>query len=121
MTCFGLGVDGLGNRTRMASDLSAGLNLDHARDDLPPIPKPAVLEPGLRQRTEAFGHWLVHASEKPVTDLRKAALTEAARRFGREDLMVQVQAAKSVLDADAVALKLEAELWKQRRSATRPE
>jgi hypothetical protein len=103
----------------MASDLSAGLGLDHARDDLPPIPRPVALEPGLRQRTEAFGPWLAHASEKPVTDLRQAALTEAARRFGREDLMVQVQAAKSVLDADAVALKLEAELWKQRRSAIR--
>ena len=118
MTCFGLGVDGLGNRTAQANDLSAALNLSQAREDLPPIPEPLRLEPSLRQRTEAFGQWLVHATEKPVTDLHKAALAQAARRLGREDLLAQIQGAKSVLDADAAALKLEAALWKKRRSPT---
>lgn len=58
----------------------------------------------------------MRASEKPVTELHKAALSEAARRLGRDDLASQAQEAKSVFDAEGVAIKLEAELWKTRHS-----
>jgi hypothetical protein len=50
--------------------------------------------------------------------LHKAALAEAARKLGRQDLADQAQEAKSVFDAEAVAIKVEAELWKRRHSTT---
>jgi hypothetical protein len=60
----------------------------------------------------------MHASEKPVSPLHKASLSEAARRLGRQDLAEQAQRATSALDAEAVAVKLEAELWKRRHTAS---
>jgi len=60
------------------------------------------------QRTLAVGKWLMHASEKPITKLHKTALSEAARRLGRQDLADRAQEAKSVFDAEAVAIN-----WKQ--------
>lgn len=117
MNCFGLGTDGLGRRTAQANDLSGALNIETVRTDTPFIPRPANLEVGIAQRTEALGKWLMHASEKPVTELHKTALSVAARRLGREDLADQAQEASSVFDSEAVAIKLEAELWKRRRAA----
>jgi hypothetical protein len=38
--------------------------------------------------------------------------------LGRQDLADQAQEAKSVFDAEAVAIKVEAELWKRRHSTT---
>lgn len=61
----------------------------------------------------------MHASEKPVTELHKAALPESARRFGRQDLAGQAHGAQSVFDAEVVAIKLEAELWKRRHAMNR--
>jgi len=90
MTCCGLGTDGLGRRTAAAKDLSGALNLEIPRSDTPNIPQPPNMEISLMQRTAAAGRWLMHASEKPV--------------------------AKSVFDAEAVAIKLEAELWKKRHA-----
>lgn len=119
MNCFDLGTNGLGRRTAQATDLSSALNLDTPRQDLPTIPQPANMEIGLAQRTLAVGKWLMHASNKPVTELHKAALSEAARKLGRQDLADQAQRAQSVFDAEAVAVKVEAELWK-RRHATVP-
>jgi phospholipase C len=116
MNCFDLGTGGLGQRAAQANDLESALNLDAPRDDHPPIPQPANMEISLVQRTVAIGKWLMHASEKPVTKLHRAALSEAARRLGRQDLAGQAQNAKSVFDAEAVAIKLEAELWKRRRA-----
>jgi hypothetical protein len=76
------------------------------------------MEISIVQRTLAVGKWLLHASEKPPTELHKAALSEAARKLGRQDLADQAQEAKSVFDAEAVAIKLEAELWKRRHATT---
>jgi phospholipase C len=118
MNCFDLGTDGLGKRAAQANDLSNALNLDIPRQDHPTIPQPANMEIPVLQRTLAIGEWLMHASEKPVTELHKAALSEAARKLGRQDLADQAQEAKSVFDAEAVAIKVEAELWKRRRSTT---
>jgi hypothetical protein len=118
MNCFDLGKDGLGRRTAQANDLSNALNLDAPRQDHPPIPEPANMEISVVQRTLAVGKWLMHASEKPVTELHKAALSETARKLGRLDLADQAQEATSVFDAEAVAIKLEAELWKRRRATT---
>jgi len=73
---------------------------------------------GLVQRTLAVGKWLMHASDKPVTELHKAALSEVARKSGRQDLADQPQQAKSVFDAEAVAIKVKAELWKRRHATT---
>src|SRR5579872_7141322 len=119
MNCFGLGTQGLGTRTAQANDLSTALNLDTPREDTPAIPQPANMEISAVQRTLAVGKWLMHASEKPVTELHKAALSESARRLGRQDLADQAQGAKSVFDAEAVAIKLEAELWKRRHATNR--
>jgi len=118
MNCFDLGTDGLGKRAAQANDLSNALNLDITRQDHPTIPQPANMEIPVLQRTLSIGEWLMHASEKPVTELHKAALSEAARKLGRQDLADQAQEAKSVFDAEAVAIKVEAELWKRRRSTT---
>ncbi len=116
MRCFGLGTDGLGNRTARAEDLNAALNSDVPRADYPVVPTPTDLEISVGQRTLAVGKWLMQASEKPVSALHKASLSEAARRLGRDDLVEQTQNATTVLDAEAVAIKLEAELWKRRRA-----
>jgi len=118
MNCFALGSEGLGKRTSQAKDLSSALNLDDPREDEPTIPQPANMTISAVQRTLAVGKWLIHASEKPVTKLHKAALSEAARRLGRQDLAGQAQDATSVFDAEAVAIKLEAELWKKRHATT---
>jgi phospholipase C len=99
-------------------DLSNALNLDAPRQDHPPILEPANMEISVVQRTLAVGKWLMHASEKPVTELHKAALSETARKLGRLDLADQAQGATSVFDAEAVAIKLEAELWKRRHATT---
>ena len=114
MRCFEMGTDGLGRRAAAANDLGPALNLDVARTDSPPIPTPSEPEVGALQRTLALGRLLMHASDKPVTALHKASLSEAARRLGRQDLAEQAQRATSAMDAEAVAVKLEAELWKQR-------
>jgi hypothetical protein len=71
---------------------------------------------GALQKTLALGKLLMHASDKPVTALHKASLSEAARRLGRQDLADQAQRATSALDAEAVAVKLEAELWRRRHA-----
>ena len=118
MNRFDLGTEGLGRRAAQAKDLSSALNLDIPRQDHPPIPEPANMEISVVQRTLAIGEWLMHASEKPVTELHKAALSEAARRLGRQDLADQAQEAKSVFDAEAIAIKVEAELWKRRHATT---
>ena len=114
MRCNGLGMDGLGNRTAQANDLSAALNIDTVRTDTPYIPQPANLEVSIAQRTKALREWPTRATEKPFTSLHNTALSETARRLGRQDLAEQAQAAKSVFDSEAVASKLEAELWKRR-------
>ena len=119
MKCFEMGTDGLGSRTAAANDLGKSLNLDAVRTDSPPIPTPSEPEVGALQKTVALGRLLMHATEKPITALHKASLSEAARRLGRSDLEDQAQNATSALDAEAVAVKLEAELWK-RRHATFP-
>jgi len=116
MACFGLGTNVLGRRTAVANDLSGALNLENPRSDTPNIPQPPNMEISLMQRTLAAGKWLMHASEKPVNDLHKTALSEVARRLDRDDLAGQAQVAKSVFDAEAVAIKLEAELWKKRHA-----
>jgi len=43
-------------------------------------------------------------------------LSEVARRLDRDDLAEHAQVAKSVFNAEAVAIKLEAELWKKRQA-----
>jgi hypothetical protein len=116
MNCFDLGTDALGQRTAQATDLSNTLNLDISRQDRPTIPQPSNIEISAVQRTWAVGKWLMHASDKPVTELHKAALSEVARKLGRPDLADQAQQTKSVFDAEAVAIKVEAELWKRRHS-----
>jgi phospholipase C len=117
MNCFDLGTESLGRRTAQATDLSNTLNLDAPRQDSPTIAQPANIEVTVSQRTLAVGKWLMHASDKPATKLHKAALSEAARKLGRQDLADQAQGAKSVFDAEAVAIKLEAELWKKRHGS----
>ncbi len=118
MGCFDLGTDQLGGRAAAAEDLGKALNLEAARTDSPPIPTP--IEPGVTaiQRTVALERLLMHSADKPVTALHRATLSEAAQRLGRGDLEEQVQKATSALDADAVALKLEAEIWRRRRAAS---
>jgi hypothetical protein len=48
--------------------------------------------------------------------LHKAALAEAAHRLGRDDLEDQAQNATSAFDAEAVAMRVEVELWKRRHA-----
>lgn len=100
----------------MANDLGKALNLGAVRADSPPIPTPTEPEVGALQKTVALGRLLMHATDKPITALHKASLSEAARRLGRNDLADQAQRATSALDAEAVAVKLEAELWKRRHA-----
>ena len=114
MNCFGLNGNALGRRTAVAKDLSLALTLDVARKDFPPIPAPPDMEVSVVQRTLAVGKWLMHASEKPVTPLHKMAISEVARRLGRPDLAQSAQEVRSVFDAEAIVIKLEAELWRQR-------
>lgn len=56
----------------------------------------------------------MHATDKPLTSLHKASLSEAARRLGRNDLAEQMQQVNSPLDAERIAVTLEAELWRKR-------
>jgi phospholipase C len=116
MKCLEMGTDGLGLRTAAANDLGKALNLDVPRMDAPPIPTPSEPQVGALQKTLALGRLLMHASDKRITPLHKASLSEAARRLGRQDLAEQAQGATSALDAEAVAVKLEAELWKRRHA-----
>jgi phospholipase C len=119
MECFGM-VDfvsnKLGDRAAKAKPLQEAVKLDVPRQDLPVIPTPPTLEVSAVQKTLALGKWLLHASEKPVTDLHKAALSEAAHRLGRADLVDQAQNAKSAFDAESVAMRVEVELWKRRHA-----
>ena len=55
-------------------------------------------------------------NEKPLTPLHKMAISEVAIRLGRPDLAQSAQEAKSVFDGEAIAFKLEAELWRQRHA-----
>jgi len=116
MNCFGLGKDGLGDRTAASADLSSAVDLTVPRSDSPPIPQPQNVVISLTERTLALGKWLMHASEKPITGLHRSALVGIAQRLERPDLETQAQGAKSVFDAEAVAIKLEAELWKRRHT-----
>jgi hypothetical protein len=76
------------------------------------------MEISVVQRTLAVGKWLLHASEKPVTELHKAALSETARKLGRTGPGRPNSGRTSEFDAEAVAIKLEAELWKRRHATT---
>jgi phospholipase C len=114
--CFNLGNDGLGSRAATANGLAKALNLDVARTDSPPIPAPSEPPVGALQKTLALGKLLMQASEKPITALHKASLSQAARRLGRNDLADQAEKATSSLDAEAVAVKLEVELWRRRHA-----
>lgn len=116
MTCFGLGTQGLGQRSASANDLSVCLSLDVPRTDLPPIPPPSAPKVGALQKTEALTRFLMHATDKPLSDLHKASLSEAARRLGRNDLAEQTQQMNSPLEAERVAVTLEAELWRKRHA-----
>jgi hypothetical protein len=119
MKCFGIVAfisNKLGERAAKAKPLQDALKLDTPRRDIAAIPVPPTLEVSAEQRTLALGKWLLHASEKPVTDLHKAALSEAAHRLGRDDLADQAQNATSAFDAEAVAMRVEVELWKRRHA-----
>jgi phospholipase C len=118
MNCFGLGKDGLGDRTTAAADLSGAVDLTIPRSDSPPIPQPQNMVVSVTERTLALGKWLMHASEKPITELHRSALVGIAQRLERPDLATKAQSATSVFDAEAVAIKLEAELWKRRHERT---
>lgn len=118
MECFGLPTDQLGSRAKVANFLNESnvLTLDSPRTDLPPIPEPADMKVSFLQRTEALGRLLEHGSQKPMSELHKSSLIRMSQRLGRSDLELKARSANTVFDGDSVAIKLEAELWKQRRA-----
>jgi hypothetical protein len=75
------------------------------------------MEISVLERTWAIGKWLMHASDKTVTELHKAALSEAARNL--DDRISPSRLSKpNLFDVEAVAIKVEAELWKRRHATT---
>jgi phospholipase C len=115
MSCFGLGKTGLGDRAASANDLSCAITLGAPRADFPPIPQPEGTT-GVIEETAALSRWLMHAAQKPITDLHRSALEGIAQRLDRQDLAAKAQQATSVFDAEAIAIKLEAEICLRRRT-----
>jgi phospholipase C len=113
--CLGLPQGRLGKRQAAAPGVAAALTLTEPRTDNPPISKPAALEVALEQRTEAVARLLGHTKAKPLSPLQKAIVRGAAHRLGRDsDYQAEISRTKAALEADALLMKLEAELLSQR-------
>jgi phospholipase C len=110
VNCFGLPQGLLGKRQEKAPDVSEALNLEDARQDVPPIAPPAGWDPSLEARVAASTRALLHAKSKPLSHLQKRIVMGAAHRMnvspGRIYEASQVQTS---LEADAFLMKLEAE------------
>jgi phospholipase C len=120
VNCFDLPKGRLGIRQQGAPDLSEALTLSTPRTDYPPIPQPASVTVSLEQRTEALGRALVQAGAKPISELQRKILTGASKRLGRYDVhREEIAGATTSLQADALLLKLEGELFLQRRDSGR--
>jgi hypothetical protein len=115
VNCFGLPKRQLGKRQAKAPDVSEALNLDVARQDLPPIVPPAGWNPSLEARVVDSTRALLHAKGKPISHLQHRILVGAAHRMkvspGR---VYEASQLDTALEGDAFLMKLEAERrWKK--------
>jgi phospholipase C len=104
INCFHLSGN-LGERQKVAPDISAALTLASARDDLPSIPPPAA--PTFADRAHAAVQALTKAKQKPLTELQKRILAGVAHRLGAPQ--AEVAGLAYVLDAERYLLKQAAE------------
>jgi phospholipase C len=105
----------LGKRQEKAPDVSEALTLSSPRQDRPTIPLPGAAEIGVAKRVAALGTAIVHANEKPVSELQKRLLLGAAKRLGLSpEQQGAVEKADTSLTADAELVKLEAQLAAKR-------
>ena len=111
VNCFDLPTGQLGRRQERAPDLTDALNRTQARQDRPPIPKPGGWDESIVQGLEGVAERLLHARDKPLSELQKKIWIGAARRVesSAATLIEGTQLEKSH-EADAHLMKLEAEL-----------
>jgi phospholipase C len=111
INCFDLGGT-LGNRQKVAPDLSDALTLSQQRTDHPPIPQPA---PSLAEgdRLLQTGNALLHAKQKPLSDLQKKILAGVAKRLAIP-ATAELAGLSNSLDADAFLMKQAAEAISRR-------
>ncbi|MGH9447803.1 MAG: alkaline phosphatase family protein, partial [Terriglobia bacterium] len=113
--CLGLPEGKLGKRQAAAPGISAALTLAGPRTDHPPIPQPAALDVRLEQRTEALGRLLAHTKAKSLSPLQRTVVRGAARHMGLDaDYQDEILRIKAAVEADALLMKLEAELLARR-------
>lgn len=115
VNCFTLPTGRLGDRQAKALDVSEALTLSSPRQDRPPIPLPGATEIGVAKRVAALGTAIVHANEKPISELQKRVLRGAAKRLGLSPgEQESIQQANTNLSADTELIKLEAQLAAKR-------
>jgi hypothetical protein len=103
-------------RQQGAPDISEALKLSNPRADYPPIPQPASIPVSIEQRSEALGRALLQAKAKPISELQRRILAGASQRLGRYDAhRDELAGASNSLEADALLMKLEAELALRRK------
>jgi phospholipase C len=118
VNCFDLPKGRLGMRQQIAPDICEALTLDSPRTDYPPIPQPASITVSIEQRTEALGRALLQSKAKPISELQRRILAGASQRLGLYDVHRDIIAgATTSLEADALLIKLEAELVLRRRTS----
>jgi phospholipase C len=116
--CFDLPKGRLGIRQQRASDVGEALTLSNPRTDYPPIPQPASVTVSMEQRTEALGRALLQAKAKPVSELQRKILAGASQGLGLYDVQSdEIARVATSLEADALLMKLEAELVLRRRGS----
>jgi phospholipase C len=116
VNCFDLPKGQLGFRQLSAPDIGEALTLSNPRSDHPPIPQPASITVSIEQRTEALGRALLQAKAKPISELQRRILAGASQRLGRYDVhRDEIAGVTTALDADALLVKLEAELVLRRK------
>lgn len=121
INCFNLPKGQLGIRQQGAADIGEALTLSNPRTDYPPIPQPASVAVSIEQRSEALGRALLQARSKPISELQRRILAGASQNLGRYDVhRDEIASATTALDADALLVKLEAELILRRRASGLP-
>lgn len=110
-TCFDLPIDQLGNRAKAAPDLSDALTLGVPRTEADPIAPPPGWDASLGTKITASTQALLHARNKPLSDLQKKILLGAAHRLGADSqTIIESKYLQTHLEADVYLMKLETQL-----------
>jgi phospholipase C len=117
---FTLAANQLGARQKISPDVSDALKLSAPRDDRPPIPRPTTVTLGFLARIRLVLQSLFRLRSKQLTGLQRDIVRAAAHRLegiaatsgltGFTDHRMEADAALSVIDAEKLLIKLEADL-----------